>query len=341
MNLQKLNNFNNDIVFVDGLWGTGKSILGPIISGMQGVEKIKAESIYEYVSWLYSLKKINKDAAIWMMRTYADSSQYHNRIGREINLRWNDDTGLKQVINKWDYIKRLFGNEGNDFVDEINSKNLAFSVMSHMLMLCPELLDNSYGTRVKIIETVRHPLYMISHFANYLERFEESREFTMAYYYEGVKVPWFMNESEDEFVKGNKFERAVQCIVKLYPLLDNEIEKEKNNGLQILDISFEEIVFETKLTLKKIEFFLGRQHSEKIEIILKKQKLPRITTAQGNGHKAYGWQSSNKSELDYYQDLLKIVSDNCSIHSQENLHSTIKWYNNKYPSKLSNFSFNL
>jgi hypothetical protein len=123
--------------------------------------------------------------------------------------------------------------------------------------------------------------------------------------------------------------------------LDNEIEKEKNNGLQILDISFEEIVFETKLTLKKIEFFLGRQHSEKIEIILKKQKLPRITTAQGNGHKAYGWQSSNKSELDYYQDLLKIVSDNCSIHSQENLHSTIKWYNNKYPSKLSNFSFNL
>jgi hypothetical protein len=341
MKIDKKSTFENDIIFVDGLWGTGKSILGPIISNMHEVEKIKSESIYEYMSWLNQLGKIDEDAAVWVMRTYADSSQYHNRIGREINLRWSDDTGLKQVINKWDYIKRLFGKEGNDFVDEINSKNLAFSVMSHMLMLCPELLDKSYGSRVKIIETVRHPLYMVSHFANYLNRFEASREFTMAYYYQGVKIPWFINESVDEFVEGNKFERAVQSIVKLYPLLETKIENSKKNGLQILDISFEEIVFDTKLALEKIEFFLGRIHSEKIQIILKKQKLPRNTIAQGNGHKDYGWQRSNKSELDTYQELLKIVSENCSIHSQESLQSTIKWYNNKYPSKLSNLSFNL
>ena len=228
MKIEKNSTFENDIIFVDGLWGTGKSILGPIISNMHEVEKIKSESIYEYMSWLNQLGKIDEDAAVWMMRTYADSSQYHNRIGREINLRWSDDTGLKQVINKWDYIKRLFGKEGNDFVNEINSKNIAFSVMSHMLMLCPELLDKSYGSRVKIIETVRNPLYMISHFANYLDRFEASREFTMAYYYQGVKIPWFINESVDEFVEGNKFERAVQCIVKLYPLL--ETKKENSYG---------------------------------------------------------------------------------------------------------------
>mgnify|MGYP000117562632 FL=1 len=122
MKIEKNSTFENDIIFVDGLWGTGKSILGPIISNMHEVEKIKSESIYEYMSWLNQLGKIDEDAAVWMMRTYADSSQYHNRIGREINSRWSDDTGLKQVINKWDYIKRLFGKEGNDFVNEINSK---------------------------------------------------------------------------------------------------------------------------------------------------------------------------------------------------------------------------
>ena len=95
MHIEKRNTFYNDIIVVDGLWGTGKSVLGPIISGMSGIEKIKADSTYEYISWLNSLGKIEKDAAIWMMRTYADSSQYHNRIGREINLRWSDDTGLK------------------------------------------------------------------------------------------------------------------------------------------------------------------------------------------------------------------------------------------------------
>ena len=49
----------------------------------------------------------------------------------------------------------FFYHVGDTKFNEINSKNIAFSVMSHMLMLCPELLDKSYGSRVKIIETVR------------------------------------------------------------------------------------------------------------------------------------------------------------------------------------------
>jgi hypothetical protein len=67
MQLNKLKTFKNDIIIVDGLWGTGKSILAPIISGMEGVEKIKAESLYEYMSWLHYLGKIEKDGAVWMI----------------------------------------------------------------------------------------------------------------------------------------------------------------------------------------------------------------------------------------------------------------------------------
>ena len=338
MIVEKKNRFSNDIIFLDGLWGTGKSILSPILSNMCNVEKIKVESIYEYISSMFFLNKIEKDAAIWMLHTYADTSQYNNRIGREINLRWSDDTGLKHVLNKWIYIKRLFGQEGDFKIDEINRENFALGIMSHMIMLTPQILVEGFNKRVKVIEMVRHPLYMLGHFANYLERFETSREFTMAYYYKDVKIPWFINDSLDEFVQGNKYERAIQCIVKLYPLLEIEIENAKKNGLQILELSFEEIVFDTKLSLEKIEFFLGRKHSKKIEIILQKQKLPRNTISQGNGHKAYGWQKSNKSELDTYQEYLKIVNENCSISFQESLYSTIKWYNNKYPSRLTNFS---
>ena len=50
MFLEKKLNLKNDIIFIDGLWGTGKSILGPIIGGMQKVEKFKLEHIYEYIS---------------------------------------------------------------------------------------------------------------------------------------------------------------------------------------------------------------------------------------------------------------------------------------------------
>ena len=337
MRLEKRNCFTNDILFVDGLWGTGKSLLGPILSGMEGVEKVKVESLYEYVSWLFYLGKIDKDGALWMLRTYADCSQYHNSIGREINLRWSDDTGLKNAPNKYKLIRRLFGNEGDSKVDEINNTNLAFCAMSHMLMLSPELLNIAYGERIKVVEMVRHPLYMVSHFSAYLARFDSSREFTMAFYRENTKIPWFAEAWSAEYVNGNEIERAVMCITRLYPWLNGKIEESRAAGLSVLDLSFEEAVFETNITLSKLEKFTGRKNHPRITSILKKQKIPRNTIAQGKGHASYGWVKNNKSEAETYAELLEKVQENCSANHLDELDKVIAWYNDKYPSKLADF----
>ena len=41
MEVKKFSPFTNDVIFIDGLWGSGKSVLSPLIGGMQGVEKSK------------------------------------------------------------------------------------------------------------------------------------------------------------------------------------------------------------------------------------------------------------------------------------------------------------
>ncbi len=338
MKLEKRNTFHNDIIFIDGLWGTGKSLLGPIVSGMPGVEKVKIESLYEYISLLFYLGKINQDGALWMLRTYADCSQYHNTIGREVNLRWSDDTGLKNAPDKLKYIRRLFGGEGDFKMDEINQGNLAFCAMSHMLMLTPDLLPVAYGKRVKVIEMVRHPLYMVSHFVAYLERFESVREFTMAFYYEDTKIPWFAKGWEAEFVRANSTERGVLCITRLYAWLDDKIEKSRAAGLAVLDLSFEEAVFETNKTLRKLEQFTGRGHHPRITSILKKQMLPRETIAKGKGHASYGWSRSDEPESEMYADMLRAVRENCSVDLQSEMSHAIDWYNHKYPSRLNDYS---
>jgi hypothetical protein len=337
MQLEKRNTFSNDIIFIDGLWGTGKSLLGPIVSGMKGVEKVKIESLYEYVSWLYHLGKFSEDGALWLLRSYADTSQYHNTIGREINLRWNDDTGLKNAPDKLKIIRRLIGKEGDSMVDEINSKNLAFCAMTHLLMLTPELLSPAYGDRVKVIEMVRHPLYMVDHFAAYLARFESPREFTMAFYNENIKVPWFANGWETEFVNANPTERAVMCITHLYPWLDKKILESQMAGLPVLILNFEEAVFETDKVLTKLEQFTSRKHHLRVFSILKKQKLPRKTIAKGKGHNQYGWKKDNRSEGEIYEGIQNMVIKKCSASLQNDLNETISWYNNKYPSRLVNF----
>lgn len=335
MQLEKRNTFYNDIIFVDGLWGTGKSLLGPIVSGMSGVEKVKIESLYEYISWLFYLGKISKDGAQWMLRTYADCSQYHNTIGREVNLRWGDDTGLKSAPEKLKIIRRLFGDEGDDKVAEINDNNLAFCAMSHMLMLTPELLPLAYDNRAKVIEMVRHPLYMMGHFAAYLARFESPREFTMAFYHENTKIPWFAKGWEGEFIQGTPTEKAVLCITRLYSWLDDKIEKARAAGLAVLDLSFEEAVFETDTMLQKLEKFTGRRHHSRIASILKRQMLPRETIAKGRGHSSYGWSKSNKTESEMYSEMMANMRENCSVKLQREMSRVIDWYNKKYPSLLS------
>lgn len=337
MFIDKKNSLSSDVIFIDGLWGTGKSLLGPIVSGMSRVERFKIEAIYEYVSWLHHLGKIKSDAAVWMLRAYADCSQYHNLIGREINLRWSDDTGLKNVPNKLKLIQRLFTAEGDLKVTEINNNNLALCAMSHMLMITPELLVPAYGNRIKVIEMVRHPLYMVPHFSSYLARFESPREFTISFYHQGEKVPWFANGWEDEYVESNSTERAVLAITRLYPKLAAQIKSSREAGLEILDISFEEIAFETMSAMLKLQEFTGRAHNPRLLSILRRQKLPRKRLADGRGNSNYGWIKTDKSDLEMYEDMWSVVRKNCSPYLQSELHRTIDWYNCAYPSRLTEY----
>ena len=337
MALEKRHTFSNDIIFIDGFWGTGKSLLGPILSGMDRVERFRFESVYEYVSLLFHLGKITEDGAVWMLRTYADQSQYHNTIGREVNLRWRDDSGFKYAPNKLKILQRLFGPEGDSKVEEINRENLAYCVTSHLLMLTPALLPLAYGKRVKIIEVVRHPLYLVRTFASYLARFESPREFTMALYTNDAKVPWFAQDWSAEFIRSNPTEQAVLCITRLYPWLDKKIKSARASGLTILDLSFEELVFRTDETLKKLEQFTGRTHNSQIAKILKRQMLPRETIAKGRGHSNYGWRRSDKTEHEFYAELLEGVQANCSVELQNEMLKVISWYDEKYPSLLAHY----
>jgi hypothetical protein len=332
------NNLTNDIIIIDGLWGVGKSLLGPIISGMENVEKVKIEYIYEHVATLHYLEKINDDAASWMLKTYADSSQYNNLIGREVNLRWSDDSGLAINPNALVYIKRLFASDGDHKIVEINTNNIALNIMSHLLMLTPTPIFNAYGDRVKIIEIVRHPLYMVKHWCAYLERFDSPREFTVSFNYKNEKVPWFAKGWEYEYIKANTVDKALLCISRLYSLLDSETEKAISNGNNILTISFENLVMAHDEPLKKIESFLGRKHYPKLSELLRKQKIPRKTISQGKGHASYGWNmDSDKSEAQVYEQNLKYIKNNGTSENVNNFLKLIESYNIKYPSILAKF----
>jgi hypothetical protein len=44
--LEKFHQLTNDIIIVDGFWGSGKSLLNPIVSSMQCVEMVRFDPVY-------------------------------------------------------------------------------------------------------------------------------------------------------------------------------------------------------------------------------------------------------------------------------------------------------
>ena len=339
MILEKKLTFKNDIIFIDGLWGTGKSMLGPVIGGMSFVEKFRLEHIFEYVSASYNLNKIEEDAALWLLRTYSDLSQYNNLLSREVNLRINDDSGLRNNPNSFEYLLRLFKKDGDHHIDNINENNIALNVMSHMLLLTPELLLKAYNKRIKLIEVVRHPLYMIEHWTKYLERYDSPREFTLSFYHNDHKIPWWAKDFKDDFIAYDAFNKSLLSIIKCYShLFDSDLsDLEKGNNL--LFLSFEDIVLKSEDSLLKISTFLKRNHSKKIKKILSTQNIPRSILADGVGHKSYGWKRplKNNGEKNFYDDLLSNLKKKGEYKNVQKFLKLIETYNERFPSYLSNF----
>jgi len=337
MQLEKFNHFSNDIIFIDGIWATGKSVLAPVISGMDRVEKVKAEHIYEYICILHHFGKISPDAASWMLNTYADLSQYNNLVGREVNLRWRDDSGLAGNPDSYKYIKRLFGSEGDQKVADINNNNIALNVMSHMLLLVAAPVFEYFGDRAKIIEFVRHPLYMVRHWYTYLRAFDSPREFTISFNHKGEKVPWFVAGWEDHFIEASAMDKALLSIIKLYEWLENATQEALANRRNILTLSFESLVLNPEKSLQNVSSFLGRAHHRRLSTVLRKQKIPRKTISQGRGHAVYGWSYDSSGESEVYTRNMAFVRSEGSRAVVDRFLTLIQDYNKKYPSELAQY----
>jgi hypothetical protein len=338
MKFKKFNPLKNDVIIIDGISGTGKSLIGPIISGMKGVEKQRQIEAFPMILLLQKSNKISEDACSFIINNTTDFHQYNSLIGREINLRWYDDSGIKNNPNVLRYIKRIFSsNEGSSIVHKINSKNLALNIFTNDVIFADDLLFKNLGDRLKMIQMVRHPLYMIKHWESFYSRYEQTRIFNLSVDYKGNKLPWFIQHDEDYFLSLNHAERAIFTIEHLYNRLFKSLDNHKYKN-QILCISFEECCMNIYSILDKLENFLDRSHSRKIDNILKKQKLPRQLLNRGKGLKKYGFKKSTfSSEEDEYNFFFNSYQEVVNPALISKLETCIDKYNKHFPSILSRF----
>jgi len=338
LDLKHFNSFTNDIIVVDGFWGGGKSVVTSIIGSMDRVEKKKVEHVYEYVCIAHSTGKMNTDAASAFLKIYADLSQYNNLIGREVNLRWSDDSGLRNNPGSLTYLKRLFHAGGDNIADQISERNLALLIASHELISVSDLLYESYGSRLKLVEVVRHPVHLFNNVRDYTAKFERTREFTLSFEVSGVKVPWFAADWADEFVSSSITDRALLSIARMQSEMISSIDSINAAQKPLLVLSFENTVLRPEDSIEKLENFLNRPRTRRTNRVLRQQNLPRKQISAGKATSSFSFTSNSaSSEHETYKKVFKEIEDGGSLSAINEFRSAVNAYNLRWPSQLNEF----
>ena len=338
LDLKHFNSFTNDIIVVDGFWGGGKSVVTSLIGSMTGVEKKKVEHVYEYVCIAHSTGKMNTDAASAFLKIYADLSQYNNLIGREVNLRWSDDSGLRNNPGSLTYLKRLFHAGGDNIADQISERNLALLIASHELISVSDLLYESYGSRLKLVEVVRHPVHLFNNVRDYTAKFERTREFTLSFEVSGVKVPWFAADWADEFVSSSITDRALLSIARMQSEMISSIDSINAAQKPLLVLSFENTVLRPEDSIEKLENFLNRPRTRRTNRVLRQQNLPRKQISAGKATSSFSFTSNSaSSEHETYKKVFKEIEDGGSLSAVNEFRSAVNAYNLRWPSQLNEF----
>jgi hypothetical protein len=230
----------------------------------------------------------------------------------------------------------LFHPGGDNVAEKISKENLALLIASHELIAVSDLLYESFGSRLKLIEVVRHPVHLFNNVRDYTATFERSREFTLSFEVNGVKVPWFAAQWANEFVNSSVTDRALLSIARMQSEMISAIDTIDAAQKPLLVLPFENTVLQPQESINRLEKFLGRQSTRRTNRVLKQQNLPRQQISAGKATSSYSFTSSgSSSENEIYKKILSEIQASGTASAIAEFKTAVSIYNSRWPSHLS------
>jgi hypothetical protein len=274
--VRKFSPIPNEIIVTNGVWGCGKSLLNPIVSSLDGVQQVRYDLLTEQICILAGNKKITADAAGSMLQSHLGEMYYSNLIGRHLNFRWKDHSGLGSAPNKIRRVREIFREEGDLQLSEGLESHAALHIMTHNLLSHSDILFDIFDDRIKFIELVRHPLDVLENWSSYQSSFSGMRETTLSFDIKGTKVPWFLLHEAQEYLDANNLGKSILGIVETYRVLLNKARNSSNgNRKPVLFIAFEDLERITEKTLTEICSYLNREPTRYTGKVMRRLGLPR------------------------------------------------------------------
>ena len=337
--LKKFDDFSNDVIVVDGLWGSGKQLVSTLVGAYNQVEHFKTNPDYDYVCALDYLEALSRNASATLLQLIAGRNQYYNLIGREINLRWRDETGPRFHTTPIRYFSRLFSKDDEGIAKTINEQNIANNIMTHCIFPVAKPFLEAFGSRLKFIEVVRHPLHLVTHWARFLESssWRRVREINLTVDCNGYKVPWFANTWAEEFAQAKTFDQALLSVTFLCNWVIDTLETSLDHAEYLHFIQFENLVLNPISELELLGTFLGRAQTKGMSKVMRQNSIPRKNIADGpRMGQSYRWTALENDEK-VYADAISAVEHQGSKEFIPPFLKTIARFNKTWDGPLAKY----
>jgi hypothetical protein len=316
-------NLLNKVVMVDGHPGCGKTMLSPIISSLERVEKLSYCYELEHYCALNYLKKLDDNSTKAMINLTLDQLIYDQTFGRDVNFNVSDLSSALNNINPNKYIRRILDNkEPKEVPKIIKDTQPILHLTTHCLLPTSNILLNCLKDKLVFIELIRHPAFMIrQQYLNMERMYGITRDFGINFDYKGIECPFFLKGYEDKYIKSNNIERAILSI----EAITNVHKSIKNN---IITIPFESFVIKPDEYLKEILEKLNTKITSYTYDELKRQNIPRENHEDGVDLPVYrnlGWIPNKEKEKE-----ISFVKEKASQKMFNKFENMCEEYERKY-----------
>lgn len=304
--------FGNDILIIDGLGGSGKSMLAAALMGYQRLEPVSVFIYLDYVAAMHRMGRLDTRDAVSMVRFMLDLRIYENMAGREVNYRQSDVSSIHKTPRADELIDRLTLPDGQDNLERLQSSRSIQHVMTHTSMTNAALFDASFGNRLTFIEIARNPVFCCRHIASYAPRYgTDPRDFTPWITTDGNEVPWYAVELQQDFIEMNRFDKAINLIDQCKKMTKKNIEGHNFTG-RYLKVFFEDFVRDPTSLFDELNPRLGSNDEAVTTDILSDLNIPRhLSTDAPDGIWTKLYQetlpkgaASETTEMDRYFNLV-------------------------------------
>ena len=259
-------NIKKKIIIITGQNQSGKSLLTRLVTSFGKSDIFTIDYFLETLPSFYRLKKINKQTFKQLINFYINQLLINKTIGRNLNLKSNEETSIWQTSRADFFIKKIIKNYSKKKIINKIKKENEIIILLHDAMSYLDLVFYSFKD-VQIINITGNSVDQVYSLYNkkinkYADNnFKDNLASDIRYIYEGKINSIYGLGWEKKLRSLNKIEKIINIKTRLDLSEKRQISKNKLNKKKILSIKYDDLLNKSNETISKIAKFLEKRIS--------------------------------------------------------------------------------